>query len=67
MERADWLKQMRSRAEALYDQLAPQYWVTLGLYENEMHRAYLQKFLERVAPGGSVLSAGCGAGRYDGL
>src|SRR5512136_3151002 len=67
MERADWLKQMRSKAEALYDQLSPQYWVTFGLYENETHRAYLQKFLERVAPGGAVLSAGCGAGRYDGL
>lgn len=67
MERADWLKQMRSKAEALYDQLSPQYWVTFGLYENKTHRAYLQKFLERVAPGGAVLSAGCGAGRYDGL
>jgi 2-polyprenyl-3-methyl-5-hydroxy-6-metoxy-1,4-benzoquinol methylase len=58
---------MRSRAEALYDQLSPQYWVTFGLYENETHRAYLQKFLERVAPGAAVLSAGCGAGRWDGL
>jgi 2-polyprenyl-3-methyl-5-hydroxy-6-metoxy-1,4-benzoquinol methylase len=67
MERADWLKQMRIKAEALYDQLSPQYWVTFGLYENETHRACLQKFLERVAPGGAVLSAGCGAGRYDGL
>ncbi len=67
MERADWLKQMRSKAEALYDQLSPQYWVTFGLYENETHCAYLQKFLERVAPGGTVLSAGCGAGRYDGF
>ncbi len=67
MERAEWLKQMRSRAEALYDQLSPQYWTTFGLYENETHRAYLQKFLERVAPGGAVLSAGCGAGRYDGF
>lgn len=67
MERADWLKQMRSKAEALYDQISPQYWVTFGLYENEAHRAFLQKFLERVSPGGTVLSAGCGAGRYDGL
>lgn len=67
MERADWLKQMRSKSEALYDQLSPQYWVTFGLYENETHRAYLQKFLERVAPRGAILSAGCGAGRYDGL
>jgi 2-polyprenyl-3-methyl-5-hydroxy-6-metoxy-1,4-benzoquinol methylase len=31
------------------------------------HLAYLQKFLERVVSGGVVLSAGCGAGRYDGI
>jgi len=67
MERADWLKQMRSKAEALYDQFSPLYWVTYGFYENETHMEYLQKFLERVAPGGAVLSAGCGAGRYDGF
>ena len=67
MERAEWLKQMQSKAEALYDQFSPLYWVKFGLGENETHRAYLQKFLERVNPGGVVLSAGCGAGRYDGL
>jgi len=67
MERADWLKQMRTKAEDLYDRISPQYWVTFGLGENETHRAYLQKFLGRVAPGGTVLSVGCGAGRYDGL
>ena len=31
MERAEWLKQMRSMAEALYDQVSPQYWVSFGL------------------------------------
>jgi SAM-dependent methyltransferase len=67
MERAAWLKQMRDHAEALYDQFAPKYWVTFGLYANETHRAYLGKFLERVAPGGVLLSAACGAGRYDGM
>jgi cyclopropane fatty-acyl-phospholipid synthase-like methyltransferase len=43
--------------------------VTFGLKvsEDDTHYAVLQKFLERVAPGGVVLSAGCGAGRYDGL
>jgi SAM-dependent methyltransferase len=66
MERADWLKQMRSMAEALYDRLSPQYWVRFGLSEDNTHQKYLQKFLERVAPG-VILSAGCGAGRYDGL
>ncbi len=67
MERAEWLKQMRSRGEALYDRIAPQYWVTFGFYENRTHLLHLQKFLERIPPGGEILSAGCGAGRYDGF
>jgi cyclopropane fatty-acyl-phospholipid synthase-like methyltransferase len=66
MERAEWLRQMREMTEALYDHLSPQYWVTFGLYANETHRAYLQKFLERLAPRSALLSAACGAGRYDG-
>jgi cyclopropane fatty-acyl-phospholipid synthase-like methyltransferase len=67
MERAEWLKQMRSKAEALYDQFSPQYWVTFGLYANETHLQYLHKFLARLAPRSTLLSAGCGAGRYDGI
>jgi 2-polyprenyl-3-methyl-5-hydroxy-6-metoxy-1,4-benzoquinol methylase len=67
MERAEWLKQMQSRAEALYDRFSPRYWVTWGLGENETHQHYLQEFLKRVVPGGAILSAACGAGRYDGL
>jgi SAM-dependent methyltransferase len=67
MERAEWLKQMREKAEALYDHLSPKYWVTFGLYANETHREYLQKFLGRVAPRSTLLSAACGAGRYDGM
>jgi SAM-dependent methyltransferase len=66
MERAEWLKQMRSRDEEMYDQVSPQYWVSFGLTEDGTHSAFLQKFLERVAPG-VILSAACGAGRYDGL
>lgn len=67
MERAEWLKQMRDKTEALYDQLSPEYWITFGLYANETHQKYLRKFLARVAPGSTLLSAACGAGRYDGL
>lgn len=67
MERAEWLKQMHGMAEALYDHVSPQYWVTFGLYENETHRIYLQKFLDRVPPHSRLLSAACGAGRYDGV
>jgi SAM-dependent methyltransferase len=67
MERAEWLKQMRSKAEELYDHLSPQYWVRFGLYPNETHREYLQKFLDRMGPHSTLLSAACGAGRYDGI
>jgi 2-polyprenyl-3-methyl-5-hydroxy-6-metoxy-1,4-benzoquinol methylase len=67
MERAEWLKQMREKAEALYDHFSPQYWSKFGLYANETHREYLQKFLERVPLRSTLLSAACGAGRYDGI
>jgi len=67
MDRAEWLEQMRRNAEALYDRFASRYWTTWALVVEETHRAYLRKFLERVAPGGTILSAACGAGRFDGL
>lgn len=70
MIRTEWLKQMRSKAEALYDNSAPQYWVKYGIEKasgNETHHQYLQKFLGLVAQPGEILSAACGAGRYDGI
>jgi len=65
MERAEWLKQMRDKAEKLYDLYAPRYWVDIGLYPDETTLEYLQKFLGRISPHSNLLSAGCGAGRYD--
>jgi len=67
MERVAWLKQMRSKAEALYDLAAPEYWVSYGLKLDETHLKYLHKFLERLVPQSNLLSAACGAGKYDGL
>ncbi len=67
MEREEWLNQMRHKSEEIYDRLSPLYWSSLGLYPNETHQEFMQKFLSRLAPGGSVLSAACGAGRYDGI
>ena len=69
MERAEWLKKMRAMAEALYDHGASLYWVTWGVNDsdNETHREYLQRFLDLVAQPGDILSAACGAGRYDGI
>ncbi len=67
MERTEWLHQMRSMSEAIYNQLSPDYWVRFGLYPNETHQRYLQKFLGQMAPHSALLSAACGAGRYDGM
>ena len=72
MERAEWLKEMRRKAEALYDRGAAQYWVDWGFSEDETHRVYLKKFLELIARRngcrpGILLSAACGAGRLDGF
>ena len=67
MERSEWLKLMQKRAEELYDRFSPRYWVTWVLVVEETHRVYLQKFLERVTPCGTILSAACGAGRFDGM
>lgn len=66
MERAEWLKRIRETVEGLYDFLSPEYWVSYGFYENETHLEYLEKFLKRLAPHSTLLSAACGAGRYDG-
>src|SRR5512137_1296268 len=67
MERAEFLKHMRSNAEALYDRFSSRYWVTWTMNVEETHRVYMQKFLERVPPGGRILSAACGAGKFDGM
>ena len=67
MERADWLRQMRDQAEVLYDHFSPLYWVKAGLGASETHREFLAKFLDRVPAEGALLSAACGAGRFDGM
>ena len=67
MERLEWLKHIREETEVLYDRFSPLYWVEFGFYPNETHLEYLQKFLGLIQKGGAVLSAACGAGRYDGI
>lgn len=69
MNRTEWLKQMRIMAESLYDHGAPLYWVKWAIDDsnNETQRKYLQKFLSLIARPGDILSAACGAGRYDGI
>jgi hypothetical protein len=45
VERAEWLKKVRIMAEALYDHGAPAYWVRYGLYPDQTHRRFIEKFL----------------------
>ena len=67
MERAEWLKKIRTQAEALYDHLAPTYGVKFGKYANATHRQFIEKFLGRLGAHSDLLDAACGAGRYDGM
>jgi SAM-dependent methyltransferase len=67
MERTEWLKKVRAQAEALYDHLAPAYWVKFGGYPDATHRQFIEKFLGRLGARSAILDAACGAGRYDGL
>lgn len=66
MTRAEWLKRMRAITEAIYDRVSPLFWLEYGVYDNETHLAFLRKFTSKV-PAGRILSAACGAGRYDGF
>ncbi len=67
MERTEWLKQMREKTEALYDHFSPLYWDKFGIHASETHIRYLLKILGQVPPRSTLLSAGCGAGKYDGM
>jgi len=68
MNRTEWLRQMRLKAELLYDHGAPLEWASNGIddSDDETHLEYLQKFLELFTQPGDILSAACGAGRFDG-
>ena len=67
MERAKWLELMREKTEVLYDHFAPLYWDRYGFSMSETHARYILKFLGQLPARSRLLSAGCGAGKYDGL
>jgi 2-polyprenyl-3-methyl-5-hydroxy-6-metoxy-1,4-benzoquinol methylase len=67
ISRAEWLKKIRLQAEALYDHIAPAYWVKFGMYPDVTHCQFIEKFLGRLDAHSAILDAACGAGRYDGL
>ncbi len=66
MDRPEFLKQMAEKAEKLYDHAAPHFGNVYGLYNAQTHWMFLDLFLQDLPPNSRLLSAGCGAGRWDG-
>jgi hypothetical protein len=65
MDRLAWLKETRRRAEERFDtRWAPVYDSNWGSTIEPAHRDWFGRFLSRCAPGGLVLDAGCGTGKY---
>ena len=64
MERSAWLSEKRRIAEQRYDTLhAASYDQNWG-HINASHRSFLQRFLALCPPGGTILDAACGTGKY---
>ena len=62
MDRASWLADRRAAVEAQYDLEAPTY--DESEYPVPLHAAFVERLLARTVPGGRVLDAPCGTGRY---
>ena len=65
MERSNWLAEKRRETEERYTTLwAPTYGEEWGIYPNQSHQQFLEKFLRLLPDHSRVLDAACGAGRY---
>ena len=71
IERSEWLKRMRETTAAMYD-----LWSSVFYFETDEDAAnsrveatvrYLKDLLRRIPANSTVLTAGCGEGRYDGM
>jgi len=58
----DWLRERRAAVEAQYDDEAPDY--SDDFYPTTSHGAFVERLLVTCPPGGTVLDAPCGTGRY---
>jgi ubiquinone/menaquinone biosynthesis C-methylase UbiE len=62
MDRQAWLADRRSAVVAVYDDLAPAY--DEHEYPSDLQREWVARVLRLIPPGGIVLDAPCGAGKY---
>ena len=65
MDRRAWLAERRAAVRACYDAEAPDY--DALEYPNEAQREWVARLLDSCPPGGIVLDAPCGTGRYFGM
>jgi SAM-dependent methyltransferase len=61
-DRRAWLDERRRVVEQQYDAEAPEY--DDELYPTTSHRSFIQRLLETCPPGGTILDAPCGTGKY---
>jgi SAM-dependent methyltransferase len=66
MERRAWLEERRAAVEEDYTRTADTYDVD-DIPITPTHRQFVQRLLETCPPGGTVLDAPCGTGKYFGL
>jgi len=62
MDRNEWLAERRAAVRAQYDAEAPDY--TDDFYPVPLHAAFIERLLAGTPPGGVVLDAPCGTGRW---
>ncbi|MGH2766089.1 MAG: class I SAM-dependent methyltransferase [Actinomycetota bacterium] len=62
-DRAAWLRSLRQVSERQEDALSPVFDAQRGEIE-DTHRALVGRFLSMLPPGGRVLDAACGTGKY---
>jgi SAM-dependent methyltransferase len=65
-DRATWLHELRRENERQEDALVEVYDAEWGEIEDD-HRAFIVRFLGQLPPGGRVLDAPCGTGKYFGM
>jgi SAM-dependent methyltransferase len=64
MDRQEWLDNQRVSAEERYDRLYSPTYDDADVPITPTHRRFVEKVIESCPPGGAILDAPCGTGRY---
>lgn len=66
LDRLSWLRRLRRANEVQEDELDPTFDAEYGEI-SDSHRRFVASFLATLPPGGAVLDAACGTGKYFGM